>query len=292
MIELPETYVLASQIDKTLVGKTIQSVVANAHPHSFAWFSGDPATYNAMLEGQRVTSANPGTGYTCGGNTEILCGDFIMVISTPIKYHAAGARLPKSHQLLIKFDDESHMSCTVQMWGTMLCAPVTDIKNEGHFSNSQDAEASSLQSKRPAHLPNPLTKDFDEAYFDTLWNKAKPSLSAKAFLATEQRIPGLGNGVLQDILFNARIHPKRKLDSMGDGDREAMFNSVKATLAAMRDGGGRDTERDLFNRIGGYKTLLSKNTLHSPCPVCGGGFTRQAFLGGNIYFCGGCQVVG
>lgn|GEM_PF-2077218 len=30
----------------------------------------------------------------------------------------------------------------------------------------------------------------------------------KAFLATEQRIPGLGNGVLQDILWTARIHPK------------------------------------------------------------------------------------
>jgi hypothetical protein len=30
-------------------------------------------------------------------------------------------------------------------------------------------------------------------------------LSLKALLATEQRIPGLGNGVLQDILFKARM---------------------------------------------------------------------------------------
>jgi len=276
MIEIPETYVLAKQIEETLVGKTIQSAVANAHPHSFAWYSGDPAVYNAMLEGRRVTSANPGTGYTCGGNTEIICGDFIMVISTPIKYHVPGAKLPKSHQLLLKFDDDSHMSCTVQMWGSMLCAPVTEIKDAGHFTK--------------AHLPNPLTDAFDEAYFDTLWNDTKQSLSAKAFLATDQRIPGLGNGVLQDILFNARIHPKRKLESMGDNEKEAMFNSVKTTLAAMKDGGGRDTEKDLFNRQGGYMTILSKNTLHSPCPICGGVLTRQAFLGGNIYFCGVCQI--
>ena len=275
MIELPETYVLAKQIEETLVDKTIQSAVANAHPHSFAWYSGDPAVYNAMLEGRRVTSANPGTGYTCGGNTEIICGDFIMVISTPIKYHEPGAKLPKSHQLLLKFDDDSHMSCTVQMWGSMLCAPVTEIKNAGHFTNS--------------HLPDTLTDAFDEAYFDTLWNDTKQSLSAKAFLATDQRIPGLGNGVLQDILFNARIHPKRKLESMGDNEKEAMFNSVKTTLAAMKVGGGRDTEKDLFNHQGGYRTILSKNTISAPCPVCGGALTRQAFLGGNVYFCGVCQ---
>ena len=32
MIELPETYVLAEQINQTLVGKTIMNVTANAHP--------------------------------------------------------------------------------------------------------------------------------------------------------------------------------------------------------------------------------------------------------------------
>jgi len=127
MIELPETYVLAAQIEKTLVGKTITSAVANAHPHSFAWYFGDPVTYGAMLEGRQITSSNPGTGYTCGGNTEILCGDFLLVISTPIKYHAPGAKLPKSHQLLIGFGDNSHMSCTVQMWGSMFCASATEI---------------------------------------------------------------------------------------------------------------------------------------------------------------------
>ena len=51
MIEIPETYVLAGQIKETLVGKTIQSAVANAHPHSFAWYSGDPVTYGATYSG-------------------------------------------------------------------------------------------------------------------------------------------------------------------------------------------------------------------------------------------------
>jgi len=161
------------------------------------------------------------------------------------------------------------------MWGSMFCAPATEIKNIGHFSNS--------------HLPSPLADTFDEAYFDNLWSEAKPSLSAKALLATEQRIPGLGNGVLQDILFNANIHPKRKLETMSDVDMAKLFHSVKNTLKEMRDLGGRDTEKDLFNQSGGYQTILSKNTLAFPCRTCGSGLVRQAFLGGNIYFCPVCQ---
>jgi len=278
MIELPETYVLAEQIEQTLVGKTIKSAVANAHPHSFAWYEGNPEAYNAMLAGKKITGANPGTGYTCGGNTEVICDDMVLVISTPIKYHAAGEKLPKSHQLLLEFDDDSYMSCTVQMWGAMLCYPATVLESDvmvGHFGNERK--------------PDPLMDAFDEAYFDALWSGTKPSVSAKAFLATEQRIPGLGNGVLQDILLLAGIHPKRKLAAMGDNDKVRMFNSVKSTLLQMRNEGGRDTEKDLFNNKGGYETLLSKNTLPHPCRICGSKITRQAFLGGNIYFCPTCQ---
>jgi len=275
MIELPETYVLSEQINQTIVGKTIKQVKANAFPHAFAWFSGDPANYDFMLAGKRVTGANPGTGYTCGGNTEILCEDMLLVLSTPVKYHAPGEKLLAKHQLLIEFDDNSNMSCTVQMWGSMLCGLAQESESLGHFTQQR--------------LPDPLTDAFDETYFDTLWQGAKPTLSAKAFLATEQRIPGLGNGVLQDILFNARIHPKRKLQSMNDDEQDMLFRSLKSTLKAMVDGGGRDTEKDLFNQKGGYRTILSNNTIKFPCQVCGSGLVRQAYLGGNIYFCPGCQ---
>jgi hypothetical protein len=39
--------------------------------------------------------------------------------------------------------------------------------------------------------------------------------SVKGLLTQEQLIPGLGNSIAQDILFAARLHPKRALDSLG-----------------------------------------------------------------------------
>jgi formamidopyrimidine-DNA glycosylase len=115
------------------------------------------------------------------------------------------------------------------------------------------------------------------------------SFSAKAFLATEQRIPGLGNGVLQDILWTAHIHPKCKMGELTEQETQAMFEAVKHVLAAMTAQGGRDTERDLFGQPGGYKTVLSRNTVDTPCPVCGTPIKKASYLGGSIYTCEGCQ---
>jgi formamidopyrimidine-DNA glycosylase len=74
-----------------------------------------------------------------------------------------------------------------------------------------------------------------------LFDENTGSLSAKAFLATEQRIPGLGNGVLQDILWKSRIHPRRKMADLSDRAIQAMYGAVKSVLAEMAARGGRDT---------------------------------------------------
>ena len=119
MIELPEVFVLAEQIQETLVGKRIRNVIANSQPHGFALYTEDPAAYGKLLIGKKITGAKAdlGTGQIWDCNVEISCEDMLLCISTPIKYHAPGEALPGKHQLLLEFEDHSHMNCTVQLWG-------------------------------------------------------------------------------------------------------------------------------------------------------------------------------
>ena len=138
---------------------------------------------------------------------------------------------------------------------------------------------------------SPLDDNFNELYFDNIIKNTTKDLSLKALLATEQRIPGLGNGVLQDILFNARLHPKRKKSSLTDFHKDELFHSLKVTLDKMTDLGGRDTEKDLYGNIGGYKTILSKNTIKTPCPICSNAIVKESYLGGAVYFCPICQTL-
>jgi formamidopyrimidine-DNA glycosylase len=273
MIELPEAAVLAEQVTSTLQGKRIVTAVANQSPHKFAWYAGDPAGYNDLLAGKTI-----GTATAYAGNVEIEADDVMLLISTPLRYHAQGDKLPRKHQLLLHFADSTAVTATVQMWGCLMCFRKGEkVEFEGYGHGKEQ--------------PSPLSDRFGRAYFDSLFDENTPKLSAKAFLATEQRIPGLGNGVLQDILWTARIHPRRKMGALSAEQVEAMFQVVKSVLRDMVEQGGRDTERDLFGQPGGYRTVLSRNTAGKPCPACGALIKKEPYLGGSIYYCPGCQAM-
>ena len=77
--------------------------------------------------------------------------------------------------------------------------------------------------------------------------------------------------------------------ALSDEELRTMFRSVKSVLHEMAEQGGRDTERDLYGRPGGYRTRLSKNTVDKPCPVCGTTIKKETYMGGSVYYCEGCQ---
>jgi formamidopyrimidine-DNA glycosylase len=164
------------------------------------------------------------------------------------------------------------------MYGGLWCF------NIGEFDNSYYLRAKESIS--------PISEEFDREYFNAILSApGAEKLSAKALLATEQRIPGLGNGTLQDILFNAGIHPKKKVSSFTESDKELLYNSIKTTLKEMIEQVGRDTEKDLFGKPGSYITKLSKNTANKPCEICGTTIIKEAYMGGSIYYCPKCQKI-
>jgi len=79
------------------------------------------------------------------------------------------------------------------------------------------------------------------------------------------------------------------MSTLSGQELHGVFASVKSVLHEMAARGGRDTERDLYGRSGGYKTVLSRNTVDTPCPACGTTIRKEAYMGGSVYYCGGCQ---
>jgi formamidopyrimidine-DNA glycosylase len=272
VIELPEAAVLAKQLNETVVRRKIKNVVAANTPHKMAWYFGDPQEYKGLLTGKVISGA---TSY--GGQVEVAAGKAKLVFSDGVnlRYCNKGAKVSDKHQLLLEFDDGSSLVGWVQMYGGLSAFP--DGQNDNKYY---------LVAREK---PSPLSSDFDKGYFKSLFDENTAKLSLKAFLATEQRIPGLGNGVLQDILFSAKVHPKKRAGTLSAGDQQVLFGSIKNTLSEMTAKGGRDTENDLFGMPGAYKTKLSKNTAGQPCPECGTLIKKEAYLGGSIYYCARCQ---
>lgn len=272
MLEIPESRTVAGQLNATVKGLKICEVEAAHTKHSFAWYTGEPDFYARTMEGRCIGEA---TGW--GSYVEISLGEYSFAVGdgTNIRYFAPGEKLPGRYQMRIMLEDESSLVCTVQMYGSMFLVEPEKYDN--------------FYYRVAKEKPMPGSEEFDYAYFRELREKESGNLSMKAFLATEQRIPGLGNGVLQDILLQSGLHPKKKLGSVPESRLKQVYQALTDTLQKMTAAGGRNTEKDLFGKPGGYATMLSKNTVGKGCPYCGAVIQKASYLGGTVYFCPVCQ---
>ncbi|MDD4822797.1 MAG: endonuclease VIII [Bacteroidales bacterium] len=273
MLELPEVLTLSKQANYTLRGKTITQVFNATKPHKFTFYNSDPMEYGKLLVGKTIESSQ-GYGmfvdFNLSDKTIINIGDGVSA-----HFYNPDDKIPANYQLLLTFDDNSFLVFTVAMYGFINTFPDGTIDNKYYLLSKESI--------------SPLSNDYTPALFDKLFAEAPKTLTAKALLATEQRIPGVGNGVVQDILFNARIHPKQKVLSLSDAKKETLFKSLKETILKMTNEGGRDTQTDLFGNNGGYQTILSAKTWKNPCPRCGSSIEKEAYLGGSVYYCPECQ---
>ena len=275
MLELPEVITLSKQADSALKGKTITQVFNATKPHKFTFYNSDPLEYGKLLVGKTIESSQ---GY--GMFVDFLLSDHVTMNigdGTIVRYYNQGDKVPANYQLLLTFDDDSFLVFTVAMYG-FINVYLNGMIDNKYYNLSRNSIS-------------PLSKAYTADQFDKLFAEARKTLSAKALLATEQRIPGVGNGVTQDILFNARIHPKQKVLALSDKQKETLFSSLKDTLQEMTFEGGRDTQTDLYGNPGGYQTILSAKTWKNSCPCCGSAIVKEAYLGGSVYYCPVCQKI-
>ena len=275
MFELPECATLARQMNETLRGKIIDRGRLGNSPHKFVWYNRKPAEFERLTKGKKVGAA-------------VARGRWMMVPFEPgyvlvlgecggrLLYHEPAAATPAKYHLLIEFEDKSALSVTTQMWGAMEL-----------FEKGREQERKYIKGMRAT----PAEPAFTFRYFSALVDElvAGEKRSVKGLLTQDQLIPGLGNAIAQDIMFRARLHPKRALTDLDGHQRRRLYNAIAATVKAATAKGGRDDELDLFGKPGGYRRVMGSDAAGRPCPECGTKVVKQSFLGGSIYFCPTCQ---
>lgn len=272
MLEFPEAVVLAEDLNKTIKGKEIVDVIPGDIEHKFAFFSGDPNDYKGKMIHKKV-----GESRAYGPLVEVDLEDYFMIFGdgANVRYLEKDAKLPQKYQLAVQFEDGTHLVCSIAMYGRI------GLEQRGNYD--------SFYYQVAVEKPTMISDDFNLNYFNLIVKEAKDSLSVKALLATEQRIPGLGNGVLQDILFEAKVNPRTKIKDLSSKQLEDIYHAIKKVIPKIIAEGGRDVDKNLFGKPGGYQTVLSSKTVKKPCPVCGNTISKEAFLGGSVYYCPKCQ---
>jgi len=272
MIELPEARTIAKDLRNTILGKRILNVKTGNKPHKFAFFHEDKEQYKDMIMNKKITDIVERNFYV-----EIIIEDCTLTFrdGANISYHEDFSTVPDNYQFLIEFEDEKYIAVTISMYGFI-----------GLFKTGT---SDNIYYLKELNGLSPLDKQFTFALFQSLIDDTAKKLSTKAFLATDQRFLGIGNGVVQDILLNAKIHPKTKMKDLTEIEIKNLYESILKTIHEMITLNGRNTEKDIFGNPGNYQTKLSKLTYKNGCPNCKDEIIKEQYLGGTIYYCPTCQ---
>jgi formamidopyrimidine-DNA glycosylase len=102
----------------------------------------------------------------------------------------------------------------------------------------------------------------------------------KAALMNQTIAAGVGNLAADEALWQARIHPSRRLDELDEAERRRLVRSVRLVLR---------TWIDRFDDLPRGWLLPVRGRRDAACPRCGSPLRRTVAGGRTTYFCPVCQ---
>jgi formamidopyrimidine-DNA glycosylase len=133
--------------------------------------------------------------------------------------------------------------------------------------------------------PDALDPAFDLAAFAKALEGRRRDV--KSVLMDQALIAGIGNIYADEILFQARVHPKTAVSALSERQRRTLFERIRRVLeTAIACGAG--AEQFLERLPEDY--LLPEREQGGRCPRCGTAIATLKSGGRTSYFCPRCQA--
>jgi formamidopyrimidine-DNA glycosylase len=271
MPELPEVETIKEDLRELVVGSTIESAEVLAPP-----LVEQPTTeeFVRRLEGARMT----------------------------------GARRRAKH-LIVELDSGDALVFQLKIGGQLLLVPPVEeprtalmlvlhldgdgrlfLRDETGFTRARLLDAGELEERLSSLGPEPLEDGFDAGYLPRKVGSRRAQI--KPLLLDQKVVSGIGNIYVDEILYDARIHPRRKANTITGPEWEGLYAAIRENLAAGVEHRGTTVRlyRDVLDRPGEHQDFLRVFEKHGqPCPGCGGEVVREKVGGRPSHFCPACQ---
>ncbi len=105
----------------------------------------------------------------------------------------------------------------------------------------------------------------------------------KAALMDQTILAGLGNVLVDEILWQAKLAPQRRVSELKGGELKRLFEKMETVLKKSVEAGMVPPRPDWLTGVRGK--------WKAGCPRCGRKLTRRPFGGRSSYYCGRCQAI-
>jgi formamidopyrimidine-DNA glycosylase len=266
MPEWPDLHVVRGRLEKALVGRTIALVRI-----------GDPLVLRST---RPVESFLAGKRFTAVGHR----GKFLV-------FELDGARIVVNPMLAGIFelaDAEAKLTRTTAL--SLVLDDGTDLRYRDDKRMGKVHVLEFADGFRDVHGFDELGPDAGSFEWseDEFADRARATRRELRNLLQDQTfLAGIGNAYADEILWEAQLHPKRRVITLGDDEMSRFYRSLKEVIAR----GAREVEEGLPPELGTkirdhMQVRLRKG---KPCPRCGTPIVKTRHGLDDMYLCPRCQ---
>jgi formamidopyrimidine-DNA glycosylase len=271
MPELPEVETIVRGLRKTILGRTINSVWIKSPKIS----RNDSESIIKICRGRKFVSV------------ERRGKNILMHLSGG---HTLWVHLKMTGHFYFILQEGAIDKHDLMIFGFRNCRRSLHFNDYRRFGNIRPAKTDQLQSyKALAELgPEPLDINLSQfiALFRSSRRMIKPALLDQSFLA------GLGNIYADEALYQAKIHPRRRTDTIMAKRLAELHTIIRRILrtAIANMGTSIDSFSGIDGRPGGYQKYLQVYGREgTPCRQCGTTIRREKIGSRSAHYCPRCQ---
>ncbi len=265
MPELPEIYLFCQQMNETIMGKEIEKAAILQTK-----CLNRPENDYQRLAGKKIEKVEPLGKWikiTLHSKDELLIN---LGMGGELIYFTDISEIPAKAKFIVSFTDGTGFFVTLWWFGYF------------HFIKAGEK--------------NPMTDNLGDDPLHLSLDQFKLKLAGKrgrikSFLLDQKNCRGIGNFYIQEILFQAKLHPQRPIDSLTTHEIKKLYHAIQQVLRRSIELGSSSYEKDFFGKYGDYslKELSFAYEKDAVCPDCGTA-TQKIKTGTNAqYICPICQ---
>ena len=278
-IELPEAKILGEQMNRALRGKRIKSYHLRdcERLQKIGFINRDIKAFDQLVN-RRVESV------TSRGNAiRVELDEGMNVIPFPeyggeVFYHPSEATVPEKFHLKIDFCDKTALTVRLTSMGGVQVLKDAELKSSYVFKRDFNPE-----------MLSPIDEDFTFERFSKLLANNNRALKS-VLVGKDAIVVGLSNSAFQDIIYRAKLHPRRKASELKMDEQKALFKAVKFVLQERIRLNGKNQFFDLHRNQGRYAPAMGPNMRKQKCLVCGTPIEELSLGGGKVFVCSKCQI--
>jgi formamidopyrimidine-DNA glycosylase len=220
-----------------------------------------------------------------------------------------GARRRAKH-LIVELDSGDSLVFQLKIGGQLLLVPPVGeprtslmlilhlaadrrlfLRDQTGFTRARLLDPGELEARLSSLGPEPLDEGFGVEYLREALGSRRAQI--KPSILDQKVVAGIGNIYADEILFDARLHPRRKANTLSGEEWEALYGAIKKNLSAGIEHRGTTVRlyKDVLNRPGEHQNYLRVFEKHGQaCPEgCGGEVVRESVGGRPTHYCPRCQ---